>query len=139
MKVGNYLKLKRIEKKFSLRQMAYKTGLSHTYISDIEKGKARGTLITQEKILNALQLNIEEKKNFYKNMVLEKLPLDIRCNMEQMENEINHLKKELGKYRTQLSLVNETNCKNELCKVINELNEKEKEKVLKFINDYIKN
>ncbi|MHA5066641.1 helix-turn-helix domain-containing protein [Cetobacterium somerae] len=90
MKTGNYLKLKRIEKKLSLRQMSYKTGLSHTYISDIEKRKVRGTLITQEKILNALQLNSEEKKIFYKDVVLEKLPLNIRCNMEQMEHEINY-------------------------------------------------
>lgn len=41
--LGNLLRSLREEKSISLRESAYRTGLSHTYISDIEKGVRRGT------------------------------------------------------------------------------------------------
>ncbi|MGL5904348.1 MAG: helix-turn-helix domain-containing protein, partial [Cetobacterium sp.] len=44
MKAGEFLKKIRLEKKLSLRQMSYKTNLSHTFISEIEKGKLNGAL-----------------------------------------------------------------------------------------------
>lgn len=41
--LGDLLQTLRQNKSFSLREAADKTGLSHTYISDIEKGMRRGT------------------------------------------------------------------------------------------------
>ncbi len=155
MKAGEFLKKIRLEKKLSLRQMSYKTNLSHTFISEIEKGKLNGTLSSQEKILNALELTTEEKQKFYKLSELEKLPSNIRMDIIEMENEIQRLKKELEECKNQLNVENNSNnghiivgdgnkinhsyAGTELCKELNELSEKEKEKVLKFINDYIKN
>lgn len=155
MKAGEFLKKIRLEKNLSLRQMSYKTNLSHTFISEIEKGKLNGTLSSQEKILNALELTTEEKQTFYKLSELEKLPPNIRMDIIEMESEIQRLKKELEECKSQLNVENNSNnghiivgdgnkinhsyAGTELCKELNELSEKEKEKVLKFINDYIKN
>lgn len=154
MKSGDFLKKIRTRKKLSLRQMAYKTELSHTFISEIEKGKLKGTLDTQEKILNALEVSKEEKEMFYKLSKYESLPLDIRNDIEDMEKEINRLKNELESCREELNIYNNSNnghiivgnrnnIKNsyagtELCKELSGLDEKQKAKVLKFINDYIK-
>lgn len=156
MKAGDYLKLKRNEKKFSLRQMAYKTGLSHTYISDIEKGSLIGTSETHEKIMESLNLTSDEKQFFY-NLLIKSgsLPKYIEDKIHFLEAENDLLKKELKECRNQLNI--ESNSNNDhiivgdrnkinnsyagtaLCKELGELDEKQKEKVLKFINDYIKN
>ncbi len=154
MKAGDYLKLKRKERKLSLRQLSYKTNLSHTFISEIEKGKLNGTLSSQEKILNALELTTEEKQKFYKLSELEKLPPNIRTEIIEMENKIQRLKKELEECRNQRNIesnnnnghiivgdgnkINHSYTGTELSKEMSELSEKQKEKVLKFINEYIK-
>ncbi|MEG3013390.1 MAG: helix-turn-helix transcriptional regulator [Cetobacterium sp.] len=155
MKSGEFLKKIRLEKKLSLRQISYKTKLSHTFISEIEKGKLNGTLSSQEKILDALELTTDEKQEFYKLSELEKLPPNIKTNMMEMEKEILLLKKEIEEYKKKMSVENNSNnghiivgngnnikssyAGTELCKELSELSEKDKEKVLKFINDYIKN
>lgn len=155
MKAGEFLKKIRLEKNLSLRQMSYKTNLSHTFISEIEKGKLNGALSSQEKILNALELTAEEKAKFYKLSELEKLPQNIRMNIIEMENKIKKLEKELEQCKNQLNVENNSNnghiivgdrnkinnsyAGTALCKELGELDEKQKEKVLKFINDYIKN
>ena len=43
MSLGNYLKNVRLDKKLSLREASELSGLSHTYISDVEKGIRRGS------------------------------------------------------------------------------------------------
>ena len=155
MKAGEFLKKIRLEKNLSLRQMSYKTNLSHTFISEIEKGRLNGALSSQEKILNALELTAEEKAKFYKLSELEKLPQNIRMNIIEMENKIKKLEKELEQCKNQLNVENNSNnghiivgdrnkinnsyAGTALCKELGELDEKQKEKVLKFINDYIKN
>ena len=155
MKAGEFLKKIRLEKNLSLRQMSYKTNLSHTFISEIEKGKLNGALSSHEKILNALELAAEEKAKFYKLSELEKLPQNIRMNIIEMENKIKKLEKELEQCKNQLNVENNSNnghiivgdrnkinnsyAGTALCKELGELDEKQKEKVLKFINDYIKN
>ena len=156
MKAGDYLKLKRNEKKLSLRQMAYKTGLSHTYISDIEKSALTGTSETHEKIMESLSLTSDEKQFFYDLLIKSgSLPKYIEDKIYFLETENDFLKKELEQYKSQLNVENNSNnghiivgdgnkinnsyAGTELCKELNELSEKEKEKVLKFINDYIKN
>lgn len=155
MKAGDYLKLKRNEKKLSLRQMAYKTGLSHTYISDIEKGSLMGTTETHEKIMGSLNLSFDEKQFFY-NLLIKSgsLPKYIEDKIYFLETENELLRKELEECRNQLNIesnsnnghiivgdgnkINHSYAGTELCKEMNELSEIQKEKVLKFINEYIK-
>lgn len=95
MTSGDFLKIKRKEKKLTLRQMAYKTNLSHTYISEIEKGKLKGTPETQEKIFLALELNDDERKYFINLFEEEQLP-------EKIKNEITDLKKEIEELKHHL-------------------------------------
>ncbi|WP_047396475.1 helix-turn-helix domain-containing protein [Cetobacterium sp. ZOR0034] len=155
MKAGDYLKLKRNEKKLSLRQMAYKTGLSHTYISDIEKGSLMGTTETHEKIMESLNLSSDEKQFFY-NLLIKSgsLPKYIEDKIYFLETENELLRKELEECKNQLNIesnsnnghiivgdgnkINHSYAGTELCKEMNELSEIQKEKVLKFINEYIK-
>ncbi|MCJ8342648.1 MAG: helix-turn-helix domain-containing protein [Cetobacterium sp.] len=149
MKLGEYIKSKRLSRKLSLRQMSYKTGLSHTYISDIEKGNLTGTDETQRKIIEALNLDEKEIEIFYTLMIEQsQVPLYLKEKIEKLE-------KELEECRHQLNIQNNNNnghiivgsgnnikhssyTGTELCKELNELDEKQKEKVLKFINEYIK-
>ena len=155
MKAGEYLKLKRNEKGLSLRQMSYKTGLSHTYISDIEKGNLVGTSETHEKIMESLNFTYDENQMFYDLLIKSGLlPKYIVDKVSLLESENNILKKQLEECKKELSIENNSNnghiivgnkntIKNsyagtELGKELNELSEKEKEKVLKFINEYIK-
>lgn len=137
MKAGEFLKQLRTEKKLSLRQMAYKTELSHTFISEIEKGNLNGTIESQEKILTALEATPSDKKFFYKLSKLESLPSDIRQEMEKMEEKIIILETELENYKEEFLKQNLLR-DSELYKIISKLNEKEKEKVIKFIDEYIK-
>lgn len=156
MRIGEYIKLKRSERKLSLRQVAYKTGLSHTYIADIEKGNLIGTNETHEKIMTGLNFNEKEKNHFYDLLFEdEALPKHINEKIKRLEFENEKLKEELKKCKKQMSAENRSNSGhiivgdgnkintsyigNELFRELSELNEKEKEKVLKFINDYIKN
>ncbi len=64
---GDLLREKRLEKGLSLRQLTIKTGISHSYISEIEKNRffKRETI---EKLIDALDLNENEK-----NIILKKL------------------------------------------------------------------
>lgn len=95
MKIGEFLKEKRLQRNLSLRQVAYKTGLSHTYISDIEKGNLLGTNETQEKIMMALNFTEEEKNLFYTLLIEDdSIPNFITEKMNKFEVEIEQLKKE---------------------------------------------
>ena len=110
MKIGEFLKEKRLEKNLSLRQVAYKTGLSHTYISDIEKGNLLGTNETQEKIMIALNFT-EEEKNFFYSLLIEddSIPNFITEKMNKFEIEIEKLKKENKKLKEQIIIKNNNN------------------------------
>lgn len=110
MKAGEYIKLKRKEKKLSLRQVAYKTGLSHTYISDIEKGNLIGTNETHEKIISGLNFS-EEEKNFFYNLLLEDqtLPKYLNEKIKKSEAEIKNLKNENEELKKQIIIKNNSN------------------------------
>lgn len=110
MKAGEYIKLKRKEKKLSLRQVAYKTGLSHTYISDIEKGTLIGTNETHEKIISGLNFS-EEEKNFFYNLLLEDqtLPKYLNEKIKKSEAEIKNLKNENEELKKQIIIKNNSN------------------------------
>ena len=110
MKAGEYIKIKRKEKNMSLRQVAYKTGLSHTYISDIEKGNLIGTNETHEKIISGLNFTNEEKKAFYNLLIEDRaLPKYIIEKLDTMEKEIKALKNENKKLKEQVIIKNNNN------------------------------
>lgn len=113
MKNGEFLKEKRLEKKLSLRQLAYKTGLSHTYISDIEKGNLIGTTETHEKIMNALNFTSNERETFY-NLLLENetLPKYVYEKFKNSQDEIEMLKTENIKLKQQITVSNNNNVGN---------------------------
>lgn len=113
MKNGEFLKEKRLEKKLSLRQLAYKTGLSHTYISDIEKGNLIGTTETHEKIMNALNFTNNERETFY-NLLLEDetLPKYVYEKLKNSQDEIEMLKTENIKLKQQITVSNNNNVGN---------------------------
>lgn len=110
MKAGEYIKIKRREKNMSLRQVAYKTGLSHTYISDIEKGNLIGTTETHEKIISGLNFTAEEKKAFYNLLIEDRaLPKYIIEKLNATEKEIKLLKNENKKLKDQIIIKNNNN------------------------------
>lgn len=113
MKNGEFLKEKRLEKKLSLRQLAYKTGLSHTYISDIEKGNLIGTTETHEKIMSALNFTNNERETFY-NLLLEDetFPKYVYEKLKNSQDEIEMLKTENIKLKQQITVSNNNNVGN---------------------------
>ena len=61
MDFGEYINKKWKEKNFSIRQLAEKLDISFTYLSDVEKGRAKAfKQETLKKIIEVLQLNKEE-------------------------------------------------------------------------------
>ncbi|WP_278572910.1 helix-turn-helix domain-containing protein [Fusobacterium ulcerans] len=87
MTIGEFLKKKRAEKKLSLRQLAYKVNLSHTNISDIEKGniKKEESIL---KIIAALNLTNLEKEEALKLLINDTTP-------EELRDEVLNMKKGL--------------------------------------------
>lgn len=62
MNFGDYISQKRKEKNFTIRELANKLDISFTYLSDVEKGRAKA--FKQEilkKLIDVLQLNDDEK------------------------------------------------------------------------------
>lgn len=63
---GIYFEQKRQEKKLSLRELASKTGVSHTYLYNIEKGhKAPPNDLVLVKLADVLCLNYAERKLWF--------------------------------------------------------------------------
>lgn len=87
MTIGEFLKKKRAEKNLSLRQLAYKVNLSHTNISDIEKGnvKKEESIL---KIIAALNLTNLEKEEALKLLINDTTP-------EELRDEVLNMKKGL--------------------------------------------
>jgi len=56
---GNKVKELRKQKKFSQEELAQKTGLHRTYISDIERGNRNVSLENIKKIANALDVQMD--------------------------------------------------------------------------------
>ncbi|MGL6115632.1 MAG: helix-turn-helix domain-containing protein [Cetobacterium sp.] len=138
MKYYDFLKQKRIELGYSTRQLGGKISLSGSYISLVENGKT-STPPTEEtlgKLVIALKLTKIEINMLYNLIDEEILP-------ERVKNKIKQLEKQLLEQKKEVNILDD-NCKNNSCeqteleKEIYNLNEKQKEKVLKFINEYIK-
>lgn len=76
MSFGKFLKEKRMEKGLSLRQMSYKTGFSHSYISDIEK-EVSTKIDTIEKIIEVLELTEDEREYVLKEVEYARTPKNV--------------------------------------------------------------
>lgn len=150
IKLGSYINQLREERGIGFNQLALMSNLNVRTLNDILNGKIKKiNPFYLKRIAKVLKIDYRElykivgyldESNFYETNALE---------------EIEKLKKELEKYKKQLNIESKSNSGhiivgdgnkintsyigNELFRELTELNEKEKEKVLKFINDYIKN
>lgn len=149
MEYGEFLKIKREELGLSTRALGKKANVSGSYISMIENNKLNNPPSDDvlEELSKALKLTNTEIEILYKLIDEKILP-------QRVKNKIKKLEKELNDCKNQLNVENNSNnghiivgdgnkinnsyAGTELCKELNELNEKQKEKVLKFINEYIK-
>lgn len=102
MTSGELLKQIRKEQDLSLRAVSLLTGVSHTQISDLEKGVNFGTIEKIEKILNALKVSEYLKKQYYALRDLERTP-------ENVKLEIENLKKEIAKLQNSCVIKNNSN------------------------------
>lgn len=59
-KLGTKIKSIRLEKKISQEKLAHLSDLDRTYIHSIEKGERNISIVTIEKISNALNIQISE-------------------------------------------------------------------------------
>lgn len=62
-KLGEKIKLLRIEKGWSQETLAFKSDLDRTYIPGIEKGSRNVSITVIEKIANAFKLSISDLLN----------------------------------------------------------------------------
>lgn len=85
---GDILKRKREEKGFSLRQLSIKTGISHSYISEIEKNRyfKRETV---EKLIKALNIEDASKKIILKKLDYLNTPTEVLKELEQLKQKGN--------------------------------------------------
>lgn len=63
--LGKAIKKRRIELNFSQEDLAERSNLHRTYISDVERGIRNVTIITLSKILSALKLSFQEFFSIY--------------------------------------------------------------------------
>ena len=100
---GIYFKRKRQEKKISLRELASKTGVSHTYLYNIEKGrKAPPNDLILVKLADVLCLNCTERKlwfdiaakdNQQRNNTNVHIPVDILIYLSDRESACEVIRK----------------------------------------------
>ncbi len=66
--LGIAIRKRRNELRISQEELAEKSKLHRTYISDVERGNRNVTIITLSKILSALELSFQEFfSNYYSN------------------------------------------------------------------------
>lgn len=58
--VGNRIKYFRKQKELSQEKLALLAGLDRTYLAGVESGKRNATIVSLEKIANALEVPIKE-------------------------------------------------------------------------------
>ncbi len=91
MKLGEKLRELRKEKKLSLRKLSEITGISHTYIADIEKGVLSGRHDTLDKLIDALEESEEKRKKLYRLRDWESTPESIRKEFEYLKHANNNI------------------------------------------------
>ncbi|MEW8997924.1 MAG: helix-turn-helix transcriptional regulator [Thermoanaerobacter sp.] len=62
-KLGQIIKEKRLEKKFTQKHLAKQIGLSRNYLSDIENGRYMPSVETLIKIASVLELDLNSLKS----------------------------------------------------------------------------
>ena len=100
---GVYFEQKRQEKKIPLRELASKTGVSHTYLYNIEKGhKAPPNDLVLVKLADVLCLNCAERKlwfdiaakdNQQRNNTNVHIPVDILIYLSDRESACEVIRK----------------------------------------------
>lgn len=149
MEYGEFLKIKREELGLSTRALGKKANVSGSYISMIENNKLNNPPSDDvlEELSKALKLTNTEIEILYKLIDEKILPQRVKDKIKKLEKELNDCKNQLNVENNSNNghiivgdgnKINHSYAGTELCKELNELSEKEKEKVLKFINDYIK-
>lgn len=150
MEYGEFLKIKREELGLSTRALGKKANVSGSYISMIENNKLNNPPSDDvlEELSKALKLTNTEIEILHKLIDEKILPQRVKDKIKKLEKELNDCKNQLNVENNSNNghiivgdgnKINHSYAGTELCKELNELSEKEKEKVLKFINDYIKN
>lgn len=149
-KLGEYIKNIREQNGLGLNQLAVKIDVVSSLLSRLENGKVlKVNPFLLKKISEGLKIDYKE---LYK--IVGYLDNNDLYEIDSSEK-IKKLEKELEQYKNQLNVENNNNnghiivgdrnkinnsyAGTALCKELGELDEKQKEKVLKFINDYIKN
>lgn len=150
IQLGNYINQLREERGIGFNQLALMSNLNVRTLNDILNAKIKKiNPFHLKRIARILKVDYKE---LYR--IVGYLDNDDLSDINTSE-EIKKLRKELEECKRQLSVENNSNNghiivgdKNKinnsytgtaLCKELGELDEKQKEKVLKFINDYIKN
>lgn len=128
MKYYNFIKNKREELGYSTRDLGTLVGVSGSYISMIENNKLKNPPSEEviSKLCEILKFSEEEQEKFYKMLDEETLPKRVLERIEKYEEEIL-------KYKNSTSLLNY-----KLNEEFSKLTEEKKEKVLKFICEFLK-
>lgn len=128
MKYYNFIRDKRNTLGYSTRELGEKVGVSGSYISMIENDKITNPPSEEvlRKLCTELKFSEEEIKKFYELLDENLLP-------ERVLKQIKELKKEIVNHKRKISPL-----EYELHKEFEGLNEEQKEKVLKFIKEFIK-
>lgn len=150
IQLGNYINQLREERGIGFNQLALMSNLNVRTLNDILNAKIKKiNPFHLKRIARVLKIDYKE---LYR--IVGYLDNGDLFDINAIE-EIKKLRKELEECKNQLNIesnsnnghiivgdgnkINHSYAGTELCKEMNELSEKEKEKVLKFINDYIKN
>ena len=133
MRAGEFLKSLREKKESSLRRVSIRAGVSHTQISDLEKGVNLGTKEKNLKVLKAVDATEEDIEYFFLLQDYEKTP-------ERIITELKKYKK-ISEYKSSQFIENleeVTQLDIELGKELLSLTNSDKEKVLIFIQKILK-
>lgn len=125
MKYYNFIKNKREELGYSTRDLGALVGVSGSYISMIENNKLKNPPSEEviSKLCKILKFSGEEQEKFYKLLDEETLPKRV---LERIEN----YEKEILKYQNSVS-------EYKLPEIFSNLNDEKKEKVLRFIEEFL--
>lgn len=153
-KLGQYIKRIREEKGLGLNQLAVKIEIVSSLLSKLENGLTQKiSPFLLKKISEGLKIDYKELYKIIGYLDEEDF-IDGKLKKEY-ENKIKELEEKLKEYKIQTTIENNSNnghiivgngnnikssyTGTELSKELSELSKKDKEKVSKFINNYIKN
>lgn len=98
MSISEIIKSKRTELNLTLRELALKADISHTYLSQVEnqdtKNPPSEDIII--KIANALNMSEDEKVTLLKLSALERTPATIRLELDNLSKKLSLLQKKVS-------------------------------------------